>query len=216
MKTNKLEAGPKTSQRLANALHDLRSPLMFLESIKTELPEHLHELTNIAVGRIERIIRSIVREEKRPEYASISLLIKDAISLKRQQNLTINDLHLVYELGASLNDPCQIEGLDRVLDNLIQNSIEAKKPERALRVRVDAYKNYDENQIVITITDDGKGIPRKIQKEVIKERYSFGKKHGQGLGLSSAKDFVESIGGEFSMNSRFGFGTRVELKIPCK
>ena len=69
--------------------------------------------------------------------------------------------------------------------------------------------------VVIEVTDNGKGIPKKDIKNVFMPGFTT-KKRGWGLGLSLAKRIVEEYhqGRIFVKNSEIGRGTtfRIELK----
>lgn len=71
--------------------------------------------------------------------------------------------------------------------------------------------------IAFTVTDQGVGIPKEQQSAVL-ERFvsrTQGSRHrGAGLGLSITKSLVELHGGEMSLDSDVGRGTRVTVRFP--
>ncbi len=73
--------------------------------------------------------------------------------------------------------------------------------------------------LLVSIEDDGLGIPQGEQ-EIIFERFVRlnDKKStdvpGLGLGLSGVKALVEDMGGEITLESREGLGTRFTVRIP--
>lgn len=98
-----------------------------------------------------------------------------------------------------------------VLENIIKNAVDAMEGEGTLTVNV-----FEEPEVVaIEITDNGKGIPRRLQKTVFEPGYTT-KKRGWGLGLSLAKRIIETYhGGKvFVKWSEPGKGTtfRIVLK----
>ena len=71
--------------------------------------------------------------------------------------------------------------------------------------------------IAIAVTDQGVGIPKDQQRAVL-ERFvsrTQGSKHrGAGLGLSIVKNLVELHGGQMTLDSEPGQGTKVTLRFP--
>ena len=71
--------------------------------------------------------------------------------------------------------------------------------------------------IAFAVADSGPGIPKDQQSRVFErfESRSLGSKHrGAGLGLSIVKSLVELHGGNLSLDSEPGRGTRVTVRLP--
>jgi signal transduction histidine kinase len=71
--------------------------------------------------------------------------------------------------------------------------------------------------IAFAVEDHGVGIPKEQQRRVFErfESRSHGSKHrGAGLGLSIVKNLVELHGGNMSLESEPGQGTRVTVRFP--
>ena len=100
---------------------------------------------------------------------------------------------------------------DWVLENLIRNALDAMdgSGELALSARRDL------EQIEITVSDSGKGIPASKYKTVFRPGYTT-KSRGWGLGLSLAKRIVEEYhGGKiFVKSSAIGKGTTFAVRVP--
>lgn len=99
--------------------------------------------------------------------------------------------------------------LRRMFINLIRNSIQADASVINLEIYV------KENKFILTIKDNGKGIPA-LQKEKIFEENFTTKKHGMGLGLSLAKRFMTNISGEITLKESSSEGSTFELIFPAK
>ncbi len=81
-----------------------------------------------------------------------------------------------------------------VIENLIKNSLEAVDP-KAGRIFVKTYSN--QKHVVISVSDNGKGIPAANQKRIFEPGFST-RKRGWGLGLTLARRIVvEYHGGKF-------------------
>ncbi len=71
--------------------------------------------------------------------------------------------------------------------------------------------------MVFAVEDEGVGIPKEQQRRVFErfESRSQGSKHrGAGLGLSIVKSLVDLHGGDMSLDSEPGKGTRVTVRFP--
>ena len=67
----------------------------------------------------------------------------------------------------------------------------------------------------ITVTDNGKGIPRKIMKRIYEPFFSHGKARGTGLGMATVKRIMDEHGGTVAVASEEGQGTTVTLHLPA-
>jgi signal transduction histidine kinase len=99
-----------------------------------------------------------------------------------------------------------------VIENLLKNALDAMEEGRGL-IRVDLHQVN--NQPVIDVTDNGKGIALADLEQVFRPGFST-KKRGWGLGLTLSKRIVEEYhGGQLIIrNSEQGKGTtfRIILK----
>ena len=97
--------------------------------------------------------------------------------------------------------------LKRTISNLINNSIEASNGAGDILVTT----SLEENFLKISVQDEGSGI-RGNSKAMMERGYTT-KVNGNGLGLSGAKQFVESLGGMIIIN-KLEKGTLINLMIP--
>jgi len=226
----RFEAESKTAKQVG---HDIRSPLASLTLLFSNLshiPENYRVLMQSAIQRISDIAndlnsRAQVKAEKPAlgliEPVMISSLIDAVVSEKRIQyrdkGYVQIDVHLkqAYGLFTKVNS----QEIKRVLSNLIDNSVEAFGNLRAHHVEIAVSKV--ENDLLITINDDGKGIPSHVLKYIGIRGYSYGKENcgssGSGLGVNDAIEKIESYGGRFRIESKEYQGTRVSISLPaCK
>ena len=79
--------------------------------------------------------------------------------------------------------------------------------------------HWRDGRPVISVEDDGVGIPKE-QQEAIFERFvrlndkRYAGVPGLGLGLTGVKALLDAMGGEITLESREGFGTRFMVRIP--
>ncbi len=82
--------------------------------------------------------------------------------------------------------------LQRALENLIKNAIEAENPSGEVRLKL--LKN-EAGFAVLEIHNGGRPIPAEIQKVLFQPYVTHGKKSGSGLGLYIVKLIVEKVHG---------------------
>lgn len=80
---------------------------------------------------------------------------------------------------------CNAELLSWVLENLVRNAVDAMQNRGKIEIRA----SLKDNKAIITVTDDGPGIPSNMQKRIFEPGYTT-KKRGWGLGLSLAKRII--------------------------
>ncbi|HMK46406.1 MAG TPA: PAS domain S-box protein [Methanocella sp.] len=97
------------------------------------------------------------------------------------------------------------ELVNDVFTNLITNSIKHSDPEKPLEItlRVDRVRETGQDYLMISIEDNGPGIPDRF-KDKLFVRFQRGdtKAHGKGLGLYLAKTLIESFGGKIWVEDR--------------
>ncbi len=100
------------------------------------------------------------------------------------------------------------------IENLLKNSLDAVDSKNGIsKVHIEAYEQN--NQYVIDVTDNGKGIEKKHKKEIFNPGYST-KKRGWGLGLSLTRRIVEEYhkGRIFVHKTTPGEGTTFRMILP--
>ena len=76
---------------------------------------------------------------------------------------------------------------------------------------VRAYREHGE--LVVSVTDTGKGIPKEIEGKLFQSFVTAGKRRGTGLGLAIVKKIVDEHGGTVSVDSS-ARGARFTVRLP--
>ena len=150
------------------------------------------------------------------EFSSTQKNIKSEIfdlteMLKKiTDNYKNNKIDLSYEKNFKINGrPILIQ---RCFTNLIDNALSyGSKVQILLKKTV--------NNTVITVDDDGPGIPEKEKLNVFKPFYRIDKSRGQnksgvGLGLTITNDIIRSHGGSIELEKSNLGGLRVKILLP--
>jgi signal transduction histidine kinase len=99
--------------------------------------------------------------------------------------------------------------LKQALLNLVTNALEATPSGGRIRLAARSEGNHAE----IVISDSGRGIPAEALARVGTPFFTT-RQQGTGLGLAIARGIVEQHGGELSIDSVSGSGTRVRISLP--
>ena len=97
-----------------------------------------------------------------------------------------------------------------VIENLIKNAIDAMQKEGVLELKIENTLK----KVKITVSDTGKGMPKKLFKQIFKPGFTT-KKRGWGLGLSLSRRIVEDYhkGQIFVQKSEIDKGTIFEISL---
>ncbi len=89
--------------------------------------------------------------------------------------------------------------LEKVFINLLNNSFHALEKTSNAEVTINAFKN-DENELILSVKDNGKGIPHEIIDDIFIPFYST-KDKGSGIGLSISKQILQLHKASITVNS---------------
>ena len=199
------------SEMLSGISHDLRTPLT---RIKLQLAmikdENLSQKLSSDVDEMEKMLNEYLQfastgAKDKTETFDISEQISDLINKYENPNIIKDFNDRIYYNGRK-------NLINRCLNNLIENSLKFAK-----KVEVKIEKQQD--NIIITISDDGPGIPQEEYENITKPFYKIDKSRSEkkssvGLGLSIASDIVKSHGGDITFaKSKFG-GLEVAISLP--
>ena len=209
------------SQKLRDPLQRLRLSLYALSrghagelrSLQRELiggaeqeAEYLNDLMAdlIEVGELETGRRALKIERLRP----IDIL-REAVS-RHEQEARSKKIDLQANAFADLAYVnADRRALRSVLDNLVVNALRYT-PEGGI-ITLEATEIKDGVQFFVR--DNGRGIEAE-RLPAIFGRFSGGSDEGTGLGLALVRRLVESLGGQVSVESKFGSGTTFSFTLP--
>ncbi len=217
----------------ADVAHEIKNPLTSLRSAvetaaRIEDPEKRARLMAIVlddVGRLDRLISDISdasrvdAEMSRAETGPVALaaMLDTMAEIYRG---TCGDRGIRFEVERPEGDDLDVQGIEsrlvQVLRNLIANAA-SFSPEGGL-IRLAAAR--DGARIVITVEDQGPGIPPNKLDAIFERFYSErpeGEKFGthSGLGLSISRQIVETHGGTIRAENRDEGGARFTMILPA-
>lgn len=199
-----LERRARTSQLNVVALMD---SLQHIEAATSRVERLLDELTSLPDLNQARMPAS------RPQPTDVVQLaqrVAAASEAAAPGNCRVVMLSAVPEM-VGVWDAAHLE---RGLANLMDNALKYNREDRPVAVTL----RQADTCAVISVADQGVGIPAAEQSRVFERGYRAtnvsGQFAGTGLGLSGVHDMVAEHGGAIDMSSQIGVGTTVTLHLP--
>lgn len=190
--------------------HDIRSPLFALQTILEapgEFDDTKRKLLAMAAKRLQEIADSILSENRQSQETNLNELIQEIVNEKA----TSFPQFKINFCTSNENAFCKLNSIEmkRIISNLLNNSIEAYEGTHG-HIQVSLCTNPG-GVTKVTIRDNGKGIPLSLIPHIFGKTH--GKANGNGLGLTHAKNYIESIGGNIQITSIPAQGTEVCLSF---
>ena len=134
-------------------------------------------------------------------------------TLKVANNELKYNCEVTTDFGDIPDVDCNPGQLNQVFLNLIVNAAHATGDDGIIKIK----SERDKNDVVITITDNGKGISKKHLDKLF-EPFFTTKPVGQGtgLGLSIAYGIIQDHSGDIAVRSKEGVGTRFTIRLPAQ
>jgi len=208
---------------VADASHELRTPL-------TSVLANLDLLADELDGEQAVTAHAALRSTRRMRRLVADLLLLARADAHRAAPHRPTDLaEVLVEAAAELEpvsgdhelsvnaEPVVVDGardeLHRLVLNLIENGVRHTPP----GTRVRASTGIRDGQAVLTVEDDGPGIPPELELRVFERFVRFGRDggRGSGLGLAIVRAVAESHGGTVRIERPAGHGgTRFVISLP--
>ncbi|MEO1291097.1 MAG: HAMP domain-containing sensor histidine kinase [Chloroflexota bacterium] len=221
------------SEMVRMTSHDLKNPLQAafanVELLRDDVEDLKNQEVTLSVDNIERqltkmhrIISGILDLERVRQGASLEeichpqRIISDAVEelsdIADEKGITLR-VDLNSRISAFKGDSDQFK---RAIVNIIENAIKFNKAGGDVLIQ----GNNRGNQLFITISDDGIGIPAELQPKIFERFYrghQAGAEHasGSGLGLSLVKAVIDSHNGEIWVRSQPNVGTTFHISLPA-
>jgi two-component system phosphate regulon sensor histidine kinase PhoR len=219
---------------VANVSHELRTPLTairgYLEALADATPEESRRFLEIVSRhtlRMERLVRDLLRLARLDAgqetlervpcpveslFTAVEADLADLIASRRQQV----EHDVAADAACVPGDPAKLQDAIR---NLLENATNYS-PEGG-RIRLQARRAAD--RIVLTVIDEGPGIPPDDLTRIFERFYRVDKSRtrdgkdpgGTGLGLSIVRHLVELHGGRVRAENRAGHGAVFTIELPA-
>jgi signal transduction histidine kinase len=220
--------GARNSQRrfVSDASHELRSPITTIRQHAEVALAHPERTTAFELGevvlaeeqRIQRLVEDLLLLARADERVPLSRAPVDLDDLAFEEASRIRSTTSI-RVDTSGVSAAQVHGdahaLRRVLRNLIGNAV------RHAASRVDITLGDHGRDVVLTVDDDGPGIPesewaRVLQRFVRLDEARSRDHGGSGLGLSIVDEVVRAHGGSMSIEQSPLGGARIQITLPVQ
>jgi two-component system osmolarity sensor histidine kinase EnvZ len=220
MKERVMRQITQRTDMLSGVSHDLRTPLTRMK-LQLEMMSQSQEIEDLKsdISDMEKLVEEYldfarVDEKERNSSVKIKKFLQEkVVHYYSKMNRSIRDL---IELDDDLEISVKKLALKRALNNLIDNAFNYGN-------QVNFAASLSDNNLMMTIDDNGPGIPASERNNVFKPFYRIDNSRnldkktlsgGSGLGLAIAMDAVTSHGGRIKLSDSPLGGLRVTIFIP--
>lgn len=225
----------KNRDFVANAAHDLRSPLAAIQSsvevtvekhrtveeyedLLFQINDEVHHLAQL-VNQLLQLAETDSTDTNLPnepveldDIASRTVEMFEPVAEERGVRLVLNSAKEIVVTGV-------MRQLRQVITNLVDNAIKFTPIGGVVTVDI----SYDNKPgfALLKVIDTGIGIPPELVDRVFdrffqvdRSRQRFGEKRGNGLGLSICESIIHSHGGTIKVSSQLNRGTTFSISLP--
>ena len=200
------------AEMLSGISHDLRTPLTRLKLQLAMLKQKdISENMSKDIDEMEKMLNDYLQFAKTQTQENTNLinlnnLLRSIKSKFNNNNIFINESDEIIEFKGR---PTAIK---RSFENIIQNGLTYGN-------KVEVFILKGNNRVLITIDDDGPGIPEDQYKNVFKPFFRLDKSRslnqsGVGLGLAIVEDIINSHGGNIQLGKSKYNGLQVKVSLP--
>ncbi len=217
---------------VANVSHELKTPITSINGFSETLLEdnfsdlersrRFTEIIHRQSLRLQAIIDDLLtlsslEQPQRDQFTSavpVVSIIKDAVLICREKTRQLN-----RPIQISCDDSLGVRGnahlIEQALINLVENAMKYSDPAFPIAVVC----RQEEQEVLISITDRGYGIPKHDIPRIFERFYRVDKarsrdKGGTGLGLSIVKHIMLQHQGQVEVESMEGEGSTFTLRFP--
>lgn len=217
---------------VANVSHELRTPLTtmrsYLEALADgawkdeEIAPNFLEVTRTETERMIRLVNDLLQLSKLDStdyrlskewvnFVDFYDRIIDRFEMSKEQNVSFQRLLPTHAIFVEIDE----DKMTQVLYNIISNALKYS-PEGG---QVTFSIKEEEEKIVVSVSDEGVGIPKENIAKIFDRFYRVDKARtrklgGTGLGLAIAKEMVNVHGGMIWAVSDEGKGTEISFSLP--
>lgn len=231
----RMQASQKSQREfVANVSHELKTPLTSIQGFAQAMldgtantdaaREQAAQVIYTESGRMHRMVLDLLDLARLDSgTADITMspvnmpALLNAIAEKFSPQLQRAGVNIEVKVAPDL--PTVLADGDRmaqVFTNLVDNALKFTPRGGLITLRA----SVQNNEMLITVTDTGAGIPDEAQAHIFGRFYQAdparkgGEQHGAGLGLAIAHEIVLAHSGRISVRSRLGEGSSFDVFLP--
>ncbi|MEK7833817.1 MAG: HAMP domain-containing sensor histidine kinase [Acidobacteriota bacterium] len=201
--------------------HDLKNQILSLSLLVNNMERKFHregfrEDAMRTLSETVNNLQSLVSKLSDPRTPTKRIREKSNLTqlcervLNRTAAQAANKYQISTQLMPELNANVDCKAIERVIENLVINALEAMPNGGSLRVAT----RLDNGNAIVAVADSGKGMTDDFVRERLFHPFATTKKKGIGLGLYSCRDIVEQHGGRIDVSSKVDVGTEFRIVLP--
>ena len=230
------ESEQEKRMMIAQLSHDIKTPITSIQVtvegildgvIKEE--EWLHYLSTIGrqTDRLNKLVEELdiltlntqpqdTADEEVEEIFLDQLLIESMSEFQLQIEQEERDVYIQVS-PESAKIKSHSDKLSRILVNLLNNAFKYSEP----GTRIEVLAQLTEQELTISVKDEGQGILPEYLEKIFKRLYRVEtsrnmKTGGHGLGLAIARELAYQLGGEITVESQYGLGSKFTFSLSLK
>jgi len=222
-----LELSASSLAKLSGSIaHEIRNPLAAvshaaqllaeseeLPEADTRLVDIIHQQSRRMNGIVENILQLSRREKSRPDIFDLNTWLQELLEEFKGAMPTM-EIALAADIGEeevlAMFDRSQLhQAVWKLVENASQH---AGRDGVAPAVNIHMQKLKDTGYCLITVEDNGPGIPDEQITQIFEPFYTTNKQ-GSGLGLYVARQLCEVNQAELTVDSTPGVGTRFHIRL---
>ena len=200
------------AEMLSGISHDLRTPLTRLKLQLAMLKQKdISEQMSKDINEMEKMLNDYLQFAKTQTQENTTTINLNDLLISLRKNFN-SDNFIIEENDENIELQGRPTALKRSFENIIQNGLTYGN-----KVYVNIQKGN--KRALITIEDDGPGIPEDQYKNVFKPFFRLDKSRslnqsGVGLGLAIVEDIINSHGGNIQLSRSKYKGLQVKISLP--
>ncbi len=207
--------------------HQLNNPLNNIATscqlLRDELGDDVGDIVNRMLDNIHQetfrardIVRGLLEFSRQEDFRLETKRLKEVVD--RSVSLVSSQLPSGVEISVNLPDdlvlPLDIRSMQEVFINLLMNAMQAIE-EPPGRIEIGLAPSEDEERVVVTVSDTGKGIPPAHLSRIFDPFYTTKETgDGTGLGLYIVYGIIKKHGGTMRVESEEGRRTTFFMELP--
>lgn len=222
MRQAELEHLAHIGQLSAVLAHEIRNPLGTIKGFAQLLSEQatpaqaaLLDPILTQSARLEQLVKDLLLYGRPPQPSPSNVPAEEILGLLRAHASQLSPSGIEFRFQSSLAGSIHTDRdiLDQALLNLLRNSVEAvrDRPGAAVSVHISAVPQG----IRIAVSDNGPGFSPEALARLFQPFFTT-KAFGTGLGLSTTRNLVRSLGGSLSISNSASGGARAEILLPSQ
>ena len=205
----------------AAVIHDLRNSMQvisgFSQLIAMQQPDQKEncEIIKDEIDKLVQMSQEILEFSRgssitvNPSDLSLNFFLQNLYELNKA---TIEESDVDFRLELQEDVPIKVDvvKMQRVVQNIISNAVDALENERSITLQGGMIKGAPR----IIVTDTGKGMDQDTLKNIFKPFFTKGKAGGTGLGMAIVNSIIEGHEAQIEVNSSLGKGSEFCITFP--